>query len=1261
MGIKKVQIKVREKYEENYYAKALALTVAASMVSVPAFAAEGTDAPQAQEETVKQDEQKGEKSAEEEQGKTEQLVKEEKIEDGISAASDDDQETAVAEGEVFAKGDCGATEEDEVSWKLVKNDDTLYRKAEENGYSYATTDEDGYEKVDGYTLTISGEGNIADYYGENITIDSFEGDIAPWRRALLSDVEADRTTQEVVPITKVIVEDGITGIGTDAFSYLALNGTITFNENVTYYGSGVYSYCPLITTVDFTNFKPKNVSDYWIPGHEMLTGSAVPYGFFDRDKSLNTCIVDGKTYTGELALPERIDTICTAAFRGTGFDTINFDNGLQDIKEVDPYGMSNLANIDTFTYPGNVDFYSGENPNGNKTSSVVLTGSSIKKLIIQKDVKELPDAFAYQLKALEEVIFEGEIESIGSNAFGGCEKLESVELGKVKSMGKGVFINCPSLKSLKIEGDENLVLSSDTVASWGTNWPGAAPLETFELGAGTINFNLNGKKDTLKEVKLGDGVKDIPNYFLSGCTKLETLEIGNGITKIENHAFEHTNITSITIPDSVTAIGEQAFNGCTSLTEVNISKNSKLETIGDGAFYDTRVLKMYLPGGVKTLGGSAFQKTPVEIYDLSDVYSSDFTIGDWCINNYYKAGEETPAWANNHKDIYVNNSGILAKFLEPNKSQSVQKSCYVTNGGTVDMMKNGFEAVSRPGYTVEWHKNADFSDTAYTGVPKDGGNYYAEWTLSANAIEVTYDANISGVTAKTYAVFTGGKHEAEESSFRRAGYTFTGWNTAKNGTGTAYAVGDIIPTTADITVYAQWKLNAPTVSVTGNATKQYDGADVTLTATTPVSGVTYQWQKDGVAIEGATEATYTVKNVADSGSYTVKITDTEGKTAVSSATAISITKKEVAVPTVKSKTYNGTVLTADVTATADYEVTKNVGGKNAGAYDVILTLKDAENYKWADSEEAAKTIPFTVAPKKVELTVDNSTLKGAGSVTFTVDGVCNGDTAKVVCDVDSIKVEGLKASLPNATMEYTFTTDMGGNYEPASCVVSVTRRKSGSSSSDTSAPTYGVSTGKTENGEISVTPAKAEAGETVTIKATPDSGYQLDKMTVKDKNNSAVKLKKVDENEYTFTMPVGKVSVDATFVQKDAADDSNAAEAGKTIKLQIGSRIVNVDNEAVIYDAAPVIRNDRTLVPIRIITEALGGKVDWNGATKEVTLSINDKEIKMTIGKTLEKYGVAPVIIDGRTFVPVRFVADELGANVAWDDATKTVTIKTAR
>lgn len=66
----------------------------------------------------------------------------------------------------------------------------------------------------------------------------------------------------------------------------------------------------------------------------------------------------------------------------------------------------------------------------------------------------------------------------------------------------------------------------------------------------------------------------------------------------------------------------------------------------------------------------------------------------------------------------------------------------------------------------------------------------------------------------------------------------------------------------------------------------------------------------------------------------------------------------------ESKIYNGTVLTADVTATADYDVTKNEGGKNAGVYDVILTLKDADNYKWADSEEAAKQSFLQLHPRR---------------------------------------------------------------------------------------------------------------------------------------------------------------------------------------------------------------------------------------------------------------------------------------------------------
>lgn len=363
-------------------------------------------------------------------------------------------------------------------------------------------------------------------------------------------------------------------------------------------------------------------------------------------------------------------------------------------------------------------------------------------------------------------------------------------------------------------------------------------------------------------------------------------------------------------------------------------------------------------------------------------------------------------------------------------------------------------------------------------------------------------------------------------------------------------------------------------------------------------------------------------------------------------------------------------LTAQVADNGTYEVTLTAEtGYKISSVTVGGKKKTLDNGKLTLDSISADTTIIVREEKKEDPTLTLSSNSGTfrinrGPVTFTY--TYNGDGAVTATSSDgSVATAEVKGntitvtlkSVGTARITVSATEDKNYNAATATYDLTVQKKKSSSSSSDTVAPTYGVNTGKTENGKISVTPAKAEAGEKVTIKATPDSGYQLDKVTVKDKDNSNVKLTKVNDNEYTFTMPKGKVSVDATFVQKDAANDNSVAEKSKVIKLQIGSRIVNVDNEAVIYDAAPVIRNDRTLVPIRIVIETLGGKVDWNGVTKEVTLNIDGKEIKMTIGKTLEKYGVAPVIIDGRTFVPVRFVADELGATVAWDDATKTVTI----
>ena len=250
-------------------------------------------------------------------------------------------------------------------------------------------------------------------------------------------------------------------------------------------------------------------------------------------------------------------------------------------------------------------------------------------------------------------------------------------------------------------------------------------------------------------------------------------------------------------------------------------------------------------------------------------------------------------------------------------------------------------------------------------------------------------------------------------------------------------------------------------------------------------------------------------------------------------------------------------------------------------------------------------------------------------------------------------------------------TDTDGDNTPsntltASCTVTVFKKSSSSSSSGggggSSVTKYGATISDSKNGAVTASAAKAETGDKVILTPKADEGYALDKITAKDKDGKEVKLKAEKDGTYSFTMPKGGVTVDTTFKQAEgAANTDKPAAATKTILLQIGSTAVIVDDQAIINDVAPVIRNDRTLVPIRVITEALGGQVAWNEAAKEVTLTVNGKEIKMTIGKALEKYGVAPVIIGGRTFVPVRFVADELGAVTTWDDATKTVTIQAVK
>jgi len=94
-----------------------------------------------------------------------------------------------------------------------------------------------------------------------------------------------------------------------------------------------------------------------------------------------------------------------------------------------------------------------------------------------------------------------------------------------------------------------------------------------------------------------------------------------------------------------------------------------------------------------------------------------------------------------------------------------------------------------------------------------------------------------------------------------------------------------------------------------------------------------------------------------------------------------------------------------------------------------------------------------------------------------------------------------------------------------------------------------------------------------------------------------------------------------------------------------------------VMDVLPVIRNDRTLLPVRFIADVLGAEVVWNEDTREVTLLPPGRSLTFAIGQMVPGMDVPAQIIQERTFVPLRFISEFFGAEVLWDEYTRGIII----
>ena len=182
--------------------------------------------------------------------------------------------------------------------------------------------------------------------------------------------------------------------------------------------------------------------------------------------------------------------------------------------------------------------------------------------------------------------------------------------------------------------------------------------------------------------------------------------------------------------------------------------------------------------------------------------------------------------------------------------------------------------------------------------------------------------------------------------------------------------------------------------------------------------------------------------------------------------------------------------------------------------------------------------PRTISVESITLNKTQlSLVKGATeTLTATVLPITATDKT-VIWESSDTAVATVKDGIVTAVAAGNATITAKAGEKTATCAVTVTNPSNSGSSSGggSSTPRYAVTVpDKTENGSLSVTPKNAKKGSDVTITATPDKGCEVDEIVAKDAKGNKLTLKDNGDGTYTFTMPASKVTIEATFTEKQA-------------------------------------------------------------------------------------------------------------------------------
>lgn len=463
-------------------------------------------------------------------------------------------------------------------------------------------------------LTISGTGAMPDY--------AYPFDDRPW------DGQEDE-------VTSIVIEEGVTRIGSNAFEFMDNVVDVTMADTVTEIGDRAFSDCDSLQSIQLSN-RLEMLGSGAFQECEDLNAVQIPdcvkviqpYAFFGtglqsvelsaqcrysyRSFPVFTAITDGCPDSGSIGENATWELSPDGYLTISGDGTLNRD-GVDNSEAAPWYSQRDQIRIVRIS-EGITDLGFGLFANCQNLTGVILpqtlldTGwdtfqncTALARVMLPQSVQEIGGGVFAGCSSLTSVNIPNGVTAIGYDAFSDCSNLKTVTIpNTVTAIGPSAFENCTSLTGVNIP-------NSVTVIN-GRMFAGCTSLNNITLPATVTKIGYRAFQNCagLTNINVPNGVTAIGYEAFQGCTSLQSIAIPNGVEKVENNTFEDcTSLTSVVLPKSVISIGSSAFRNCTSLSRINIPNG--VETIEYAVFRRCISLTdISIPKSVRSIEWDAF-------------------------------------------------------------------------------------------------------------------------------------------------------------------------------------------------------------------------------------------------------------------------------------------------------------------------------------------------------------------------------------------------------------------------------------------------------------------------------------------------------------------------------------------------------------------------------------------------------------------------------------------------------------------------------